>query len=158
MAGHGCIECIELLENSPDVKHLNLLMDPLKLSLRFYQPQKGIRESLSVDAAMCDEDGIYCELNLPQCLTYVLGIGCSESSLSPLLASLHKAVNRIAQLEDLSTADDACTSFPVAAQEVTLLDATCFDPMGVTRVAVDEGLLGKVSAETVSAWKQLLLV
>ena len=59
--GSGVYKDLELLDDSASVAALGgLLVDPLRLSVRF-----SSRDSTAVDDKMCDEKGIFCELNLP---------------------------------------------------------------------------------------------
>lgn len=103
------------------------------------------------------EDGIYCELNLPGCLTYILGIGCNESTLLPLKNAITKAAARIAALPDLPTTTSLLEQ-QVDRQEPAslgglafLAEVSTYEDLEVRTLSTGPELIGKIAAETVRA-------
>jgi arginine/lysine/ornithine decarboxylase len=74
---------ITLLDDSDNVKSLQLLIDPLKLTI-----QVSNDESLSVDDTMCEDEGIYCELINKKYISYALSPCSTHDTLRTLKESL----------------------------------------------------------------------
>ena len=74
---------VTFLDDSVDVQsRSHLIIDPLRLSIKYnIQARKN---SIETDDAMCDESGIYCELNLSDCISYGVPPGATKNTLEPL--------------------------------------------------------------------------
>jgi len=51
--------------------------DPLRLSV-------GFADAVKIDDELCEEHGIFCELNLPRCITYILPLGLDVAAAKEL--------------------------------------------------------------------------
>lgn len=63
-----------------------LFVDPTRLNLRVRSEvctQLKIT-SIDFDDILCEEHGIYCELNLPNCITYIIPAGVDEKEMIEL--------------------------------------------------------------------------
>jgi arginine/lysine/ornithine decarboxylase len=78
---------LQLLADSGEVRKRGLRVDPFRLTAGVRPNANGV-SALDVDDAMCESDGVYCELNLRDCVTYALPIGSTMDSLEPLRESL----------------------------------------------------------------------
>lgn len=137
-------------------KRTDYSVDPLRLSVRF----PSCRDSTLVDDALCEDLGLYCELNLPSCITYCLPPGLSRDS--PGFLALKQGLAAAASGQYGSAGDgDAPTKdcqYQGQAQgqkrqeEVALVDPTpALEGWAEEVLQVDraiEALVGRVSAET----------
>jgi len=71
------------IASSEFFEHRKWFIDPLRLTVRF----PG-RSALSVDDKMCEERGLYCELNLDKCISYGIPPGSDSKSLKKLRKAL----------------------------------------------------------------------
>mmetsp|Transcript_21668 Transcript_21668/g.31085 ORF Transcript_21668/g.31085 Transcript_21668/m.31085 type:complete len:413 (-) Transcript_21668:246-1484(-) len=81
---------ITLLEDSLP-QSSTLLVDPLRLNLRLHplaDPSGQLFNSIHMDDFLCERHGIYCELNLPECVTYVVSPGATLMTVAPLIEGL----------------------------------------------------------------------
>ena len=93
--GGGACKDVEILDDSADLtsSYGGLVVDPLRLSVRF-----ASRDSTAVDDAMCEAEGIYCELNLK----------VGEASSIP-----HASLTRSLSLSDVLPAAQDCLTYGV---------------------------------------------
>lgn len=82
---------VQLLDDSVAVEALGLMVDPLRLSLRLI----GRDSRTELDDPMCDEDGIYCELNQRDCISYNIPLFSTTETLAPLRDSLVRQLRRL---------------------------------------------------------------
>jgi arginine/lysine/ornithine decarboxylase len=81
-----------LLEDSADVIRHGLLVDPLRLTIHY-----AAENNQAVDDCMCEDDGIYCELNEMGCIAYNIPVFATSNYLSPLRNAILKSLERIQQ-------------------------------------------------------------
>jgi len=74
---------IHLLDDSKNVKELNLHIDPLKLTI-----QVNNNENIKIDDKMCEEEGIYCELIDKKYISYALSPLSTNETLKVLKDNL----------------------------------------------------------------------
>ena len=55
--------------------------DPLRLSI-------GFADAVKIDDELCEKHGIFCELNLPRCITYILPIGLDVAAAKELAGKI----------------------------------------------------------------------
>lgn len=107
------------------------------------------------------EDGIYCELNLEECITYAIPPGSSESDLNPLTESLLRHIDRFETT--LSTANNLAIETsqlnieqpysvqwtPGAETESVLVLPDSVSTQGVPITLSLNECVGKIAAESV---------
>lgn len=155
---------VALLEDSSEVEAAGLRVDPLRLSLRFLG-----RPSLEVDADMEEDDGIFCELNGPHCITYAVPPLATGADLEPLTASLLRhapkpssvswdrdsrrdseaAVQQTDVAPD-SRRDETSAVLPLVADICLVLTTLAYESPS-TSLSLEDAL-GHISAETVSLY------
>ena len=74
---------VQVLEDSEELVRRGLCIDPLRLTLRF-----TVNNNQLIDDKLCDENEIYCELNLKSCITYHISMYSTKQSMAILKASL----------------------------------------------------------------------
>ena len=132
-------------------------VDPLRLSVRY----PSCSDSTVVDDALCDDLGLYCELNLPSCITYCLPPSLSRNS--PGFAALQKGLASAANGcygaagdglvgERRRPSGDAMSKTTKLACSVALVDPTpALEGWGEEVLEVDGAfgaLVGRISVET----------
>ena len=79
-----------MLETSNQIHKLiasnKIVLDPLRLAIQF----NGLQDSTIIDDFLCNQYGIYCELNQKKCITYAISpyISKNSSSLETLFSAL----------------------------------------------------------------------
>lgn len=146
--------CIELIDDSPGVVSKNLVVDPLRLSIRF-----GNRDSLAIDEKMCKYDGVYCELNLKDCITYAIPMGARYSnSLTRLEYSLLKRSAMDTSISDVTASPtEILTSRSEidysSKKEITLIEVSKARRRSARALALCAAsyldIVGEISAETI---------
>ena len=119
------------------------VVDPLRLTVA----HRG-RSALAVDDKMCEERGIYCELNLRGCISYGVPPGATTASVAVLKDALlteHKVGAGTSSNRDAAAV--AGVSMPRAA-EIALVDMGSLRRGRGVAVPVADAI-GRISAETI---------
>ena len=67
-------------------------MDPLRLTVHFpHYPSSAV----TIDEWLCEQRGIWCELNLPRCIVYCVPLGSQEEYLTGLQDGLCEVMDRV---------------------------------------------------------------
>jgi arginine/lysine/ornithine decarboxylase len=75
--------------SSTQQKQQHSVVDPLRLTVRFPEYPSS---AISIDDWMCEELGLWCELNLPRCIVYCIPLGAGAEDLRELQRGLILAV------------------------------------------------------------------
>lgn len=159
-----------LLDRSPAISRDRLFVDPFKLNVQFRDPfSTKIVDGVMVDDYLCEgkindlknklslfiflEYGIFCELNFPTCLTFVLPQN-SKAAVSFLFTQLSNLqAQRFLQgknsfAEDVMSTGFQSISFKKAESQLLHSSKTTVY-LDYEDAELKQKLLGKVSAETV---------
>ena len=125
-----------------------IVLDPLRLCVRF----KGCSTATEIDDRLCEENGIYCELNEASCITYAIPpFSCPEYA-RPHAALLHlgEALELVSKEPFHANATESIDSSRLIYSSTPAYLNTKLASLGITEsVAVDDRLLGRISGETV---------
>lgn len=129
----------------------SLTVDPLRLTLRF----PGQADATVVDDWLCDVHGIYCELNLPGAITYVIPPGATTAGLKPLRDALVLAAEKFSvksgkqeELLEMATADKTKPNETLISFIDTAATLAGFDEEAVSLASA----VGRIAAETVCTY------
>lgn len=75
------------------------VVDPLRLSVHFPRYPSS---AMAIDEWLCEQRGLWCELNLPRCIVYCVPMGATETHLLSLREGLCGVLERV-QLPALET-------------------------------------------------------
>lgn len=162
------------------------MVDPIRLSLQ-YHPAGNAADStaspsLAMDSILCEgkdyrryffvvtntqvlEHGIYCELNLPRCITYIIPLGIDQEQLDVLADAIQSqyantssiALNSSMKPEKLEENHSDDTAGGDEEMRVSrLLAESSYESLPIVTRQVNEELIGAISAETVSDLIHLL--
>ena len=142
-------------------------VDPLRLTVSFPHAP----DATTVDDWLCDEHGLFCELNLPKCITYVIPPGATDQDLADLRRGLLAAAHKWRGGQELgvvesnklaATAAAAASTKNVCSRDAALVDADDFvvfidsgpalDGCDTEAVHLGQLAVGRVCAETVCVY------
>lgn len=141
-----------------------LLVDPTRLNIRV---RSEVCERLSItsvdfDDMLCEENDIYCELNLPRCITYIIPADIDEIEMTDLADAIVDVATKLRQrLQEpqqlLSNVGSANTDKFAAVGNSSLLrylspyDLKSMQARSILRSdgRINEDLIGHCSCETV---------
>eukprot|EP00595_Chromulina_sp_UTEXLB2642_P001188 CAMPEP_0196763462 /NCGR_PEP_ID=MMETSP1095-20130614/4109_1 /TAXON_ID=96789 ORGANISM="Chromulina nebulosa, Strain UTEXLB2642" /NCGR_SAMPLE_ID=MMETSP1095 /ASSEMBLY_ACC=CAM_ASM_000446 /LENGTH=266 /DNA_ID=CAMNT_0042116677 /DNA_START=579 /DNA_END=1375 /DNA_ORIENTATION=- len=142
---------IRLLEDIEELTANNLTVDPLRLSIRF-----GGQDAIEVDDLMCEDDNIFCELNLPKSITYALSIGSTTSSLTNLEESLINHSSSSNNLSNLMYDSIDIDEDLASANALSYLSMANLTFMRSYKVMLStdnvEDIIDKIAAETICVY------
>jgi len=141
---------VVFLDDSVDVRsRSHLAVDPLRVSIKYnFRARKN---SIETDDAMCDERGIYCELNLSDCISYGVPPGATMDTLLPLQEEIIRQCLTTSSLDqishDFNQPTDVIEGYAERSQlaYIHIKDTVYKAPTAVLLA----NSIGKVSAETI---------
>jgi len=148
------VSMVRLLEDSQQVREKGLVMDPLRLTVQFRHPQRPSLTSAAIDGLMCSQHGIYCELNLRHCITYALPIGLTAADQEVLLQAIQQTNAQLQNSSD-STQQLPCGGYESVVENTRpsrLVTEEWLEDQEMTRNAVDEGIVGRLSGESIAMY------
>ncbi len=109
---------ILLLDDHAALSPAHQQCDPTRLSIHVLRQEGCPWDSVAFDDLLCEEFGIYCELNLPDCVTYVIPVTISAESLKYLENAILSVATRIrlerrqsqSQLQSQSSNDETMST------------------------------------------------
>ena len=144
--GGGIVILDDVLLLRLDAKQQRLQVDPLRLTVSFPGAPDG--DATKVDDWLCDEHGIYCELNLPKCITYVIPPGATRESLAALQHALILAANKWGPGPAVDQKLFTAAALQQQQQAGFIDTGKTLDGFDAETVAVEEAA-GRVCAETI---------
>lgn len=83
---------VAFLCDSALVRGGTYVVDPLRVSVHFSQYSDL---AVEIDEWMCEQLGLWCELNLPRCIVYCLPLGAASQDLAGLASGLVRALSEV---------------------------------------------------------------